>query len=80
MGEAATVQTPAATPGQEWFTTVEAAVYVRMEYEALRKQISTGRLKPDSPSRPGFRGHRFRRATLDAWLMGTTGDNDNGQK
>lgn len=62
---------------QEWFTTAEAVTYTRTSASTIKRAIASGALKPDSPSRPGFRLHRFRRATLDAWL---TGDNDGEAK
>lgn len=50
--------------------TREAATYCRMEVSRLLKHIAQGRLVPDSPARKGFRVHRFRRSTLDAFLLG----------
>lgn len=62
---------------QEWFLLDEAAAYVRMSPATLQKHIDRGHIQPDSPARPGFRRHRFRRATLDAFLIG---ENDNGRQ
>lgn len=62
--------TVAAEPIREWFNTKEAAVYCMTSKDAILKYVSRGDLVPDSPSRPGFRVHRFRRATLDAFLEG----------
>ncbi len=60
---------------QQWFTSAEACAYMRMSRSDMQAHISRGTLRPDSRSRPGFKLHRFRRATLDAFL---TGENDNG--
>jgi hypothetical protein len=52
---------------QEWFTTTEAAAYIRTTPKALRQRIARGSLKPDSwGGRGRGREHMFRRATLDA--------------
>lgn len=59
---------------QEWFTTAEACAYTRVSRASLMRHIASGTLKPDARARPGLAVHRFRRATLDAWLMGA--DND----
>jgi len=53
----------------ELLTTREAASYCSMTPTMLLKHVAHGRLVPDSPSRKGFRVHRFRRATLDAFLV-----------
>jgi excisionase family DNA binding protein len=55
---------------QEWFTTAEACVYLRVNRRTLLRAIAAGELVPDSRARPGLRCHRFRRATLDAYLEG----------
>lgn len=68
MGEAA--KGPAGGFQKEWFTTSEAAEYCAMQREALLKHVQRGSITPDSPARPGFRVHRFRRTTLDCWLLG----------
>jgi excisionase family DNA binding protein len=60
---------------REWYTTPEAVEYTRCSLTTIKRAIASGALRPDSPSRPGFRIHRFRRATLDAWL---TGESSNG--
>jgi excisionase family DNA binding protein len=73
MGEAAEVN---AAGERVWFTTPEAVEYTRCSPSTIKRAIASGALKPDSPSRPGFRIHRFRRATLDAWL---TGESANGE-
>jgi excisionase family DNA binding protein len=70
MGSAAEKQTPATPAQQEWFTVTEACVYTRVAHRTLQAEIAKGKLKPDSRARPGLGKHRFRRATLDAWLMG----------
>jgi len=54
----------------EWMTTSEAAAYAKMSKRALLEHVAKGRLAPDSRARPGFRHHRFRRSTIDAWLAG----------
>ena len=52
---------------QEWFTTTEAAAYLRTTPKALRMRIARGAIKPDSPGGRGrSREHMFRRSTLDA--------------
>lgn len=65
---------PAAKVQQEWFTTVQACAYTNVPRRTLMEHIAKGKLKPDSRARPGFKVHRFRRATLDAWLMGVSSD------
>lgn len=59
-----------ARSAQEWFTTTDAVTYTRVSLSTIKRAIADGSLQPDSPSRPGFRLHRFRRGTLDAWLTG----------
>jgi hypothetical protein len=59
--------TPSAPSPQEWFTTEEAAVYLRTTAKALIQRIGRGTLVPDSRGQRGRgRQHMFRRATLDA--------------
>lgn len=56
---------------QTWFTTREAAEYLRMTPEAVRKAVERGRLKSATNSTMGRRfGHRFRREALDAFITG----------
>jgi len=76
MGEAAKQSAPAATPlaQQEWFTTTEACEYTRVSRRTLQEHIAKGTLRPDARARPGLGVHRFRRASLDAWLMGVSND------
>lgn len=77
MGAAEKQQTPATPPAQqEWFTLVEACEYTRVPHRTLQAHIAKGTLKPDSRARPGLGRHRFRRATLDAWLMGVSDHGD----
>lgn len=64
------VQVAANTNASPWLTAREAADYCRFSYDALIHHVSRGNLVPDSRARPGFRGHRFRRETLDAFLRG----------
>lgn len=55
----------------EWFTTKEAAAYLRTTTKALLQHVARGRLKPDHfGGRGRFKSHRFRRATLDAFAGG----------
>lgn len=54
----------------EWMTTSEAAAYAKMSKRALLEHVAKGRLRPDARARPGFKEHRFRRSTIDAWLVG----------
>jgi hypothetical protein len=54
---------------QQWFTTAEAAVYLRTSVTALKKHVQRGTLRPDAFGlRGGFRGHRYARDTLDAFV------------
>lgn len=76
MGAAEKQQTPAPLAQQEWFTLVEACEYTRVPHRTLQAHIARGTLKPDSRARPGLGRHRFRRATLDAWLMGVADHGD----
>lgn len=55
---------------QQWFTTREVCEYTRTSERTLLRHIAKGALRPDARARPGLGVHRFRRATLDAWLMG----------
>lgn len=58
---------------QQWFDTPEAARYIRVSKEAMRKLVQRGRVRPDAPAGTrGLRSHRFHRSTLDAYL-GKTG-------
>lgn len=59
---------------REWFNTKQACEYTGVPLRTLMGHIAKGTLKPDSRARPGFGVHRFRRATLDAWLMGVSTD------
>lgn len=69
MGEAA-AKMPTAEP-QEWFTTDEAAAYIRLSANALLKHVAAGNIVPDVWGKRGrTRSHRFRRATLDAFMSG----------
>jgi excisionase family DNA binding protein len=74
MGEAAKQESAATAATREWFTTAEACEYTRVPRRTLMEHIAKGTLRPDSRARPGFMMHRFRRATLDAWLMGVSND------
>jgi len=56
---------------QCWFDTAEAAQYIRVSKEAMRKLVQRGTIRPDSPAGAnGLRGHRFSRKTLDEHLGG----------
>jgi excisionase family DNA binding protein len=50
-------------------TSQEAARYCSVSKATLLRHVAQGRLVPDSPARHGFRRHRFRRETLDAFLL-----------
>ena len=51
------------------YNTAEAADYLRTTVPALRTMVQRGQIRPDSPGKRGrFRGHRFSRATLDAFI------------
>lgn len=54
---------------RDWYTTAQAAQYLSSTPKALGMMIVRGKLRPDHPGgRGGFRGHRFSRATLDAFM------------
>lgn len=53
-------------------TTAEAAEYCKMSRRAFLHHVKQDRIAPDSPARPGFSTHRFKRATLDAFLVAVT--------
>lgn len=56
---------------QVWFTIREAAEYLRTTPSALQSHVYRGTLKPDCHGCRGrTRGHRFSRATLDAFMRG----------
>lgn len=60
----------AVTPSDKTLLTMQqAAVYCGLSKQALQRHVSSGRLVPDSPQRPGFATHRFKRSTLDAFLV-----------
>jgi hypothetical protein len=63
----------------EWMTLAQAVLFTGMSRRALQKHIAQGTLKPDSPSRPGFRLHRFRKRTLEAFLV-PKAENENGKQ
>lgn len=57
---------------QEWFTTTEAAQYLRTTARALRMRVARGTIVPDCRGQRGrSREHMFRRATLDAHYAGS---------
>jgi len=58
----------------EWLLTVEAARHCKMSKRALLEHVARGRLRPDSRARPGFKVHRFLRASLDRFLKGQDGE------
>jgi len=61
MGEPANQQ-----QAQEWFTTEEAAVYLRTTPKALSMRVARGSIAPDCwGGRGRGKQHMFRRATLD---------------
>jgi excisionase family DNA binding protein len=63
-------------PSKVWYTMREAAEYVRISYEGMKKQVQRGRIKADSDPAHGRRfGLRFRRETLDAFVTGGGGNN-----
>jgi excisionase family DNA binding protein len=58
-------------PVQQWFTTREAAEYIRCSRDVLLKLVERGHVRPDAPAGTrGLSGHRFSRATLDRYLSG----------
>lgn len=61
-------------PPEKAYTTKEAAEYLRMSPNALRHHIRAGNIVPDTFGKRGrTSGHRFSRATLDAFLGGKGG-------
>jgi excisionase family DNA binding protein len=65
------VEVVAANDHQAWFDTAEAAQYIRVSKEAMRKLVQRGTIRPDAPAGAnGLRGHRFSRRTLDRHLGG----------
>lgn len=59
------------TDAQEWFTTIEAAAYLRTTAKALNMRIARGTLVPDCwGGRGRSRQHMFRRETLDKHYTG----------
>jgi hypothetical protein len=71
MGNAAERRDEPAEP-QQWFTTKEAAIYLRLtSAEALVKHVQRGHITPDRPRSPGgLRCHLFSRQTLDRFGRG----------
>jgi len=56
---------------REWYTTTEAAEYLRITPKALRNRIARRSIVPDCfGGRGRSRQHMFRRATLDAHYLG----------
>lgn len=56
---------------RDWYTTAQAAEYLATTVAALHMHVQRGNLKPDSRGGRGrFKGHRFSRATLDAFNRG----------
>lgn len=54
---------------REWYTTAEAAEYMRMTPKALRMAIARGSIRPDCfGGRGRTRSHRFHVQTLRAFL------------
>ncbi|MBA3841076.1 MAG: helix-turn-helix domain-containing protein [Actinobacteria bacterium] len=54
-----------------WYTTVEAADYLRITRAALLKHVERGHLVPDNRNAAGrIAGHRFRRETLERFMGG----------
>lgn len=68
MGDAARKQ----DDEQVWFTTTEAAIYLRTSPKALRMRVARGAIVPDCRGGRGrSREHMFRRSTLDAHYAGS---------
>jgi excisionase family DNA binding protein len=55
---------------QVWFTTAEAAEYLRITRAALQKQVERGNIVPDNRHVGRVSGFRFRRETLDRFQLG----------
>jgi hypothetical protein len=57
---------------QEWFTTEEAAVYLRTTVKAIIMRVWRGSLVPDCRGQRGrSKKHMFRKATLDSYYRGS---------
>lgn len=56
-------------PDSKLLTTTQAAEYLGISRRVLLGHVSADRLVPDSPQRPGFSSHRFKRSTLDAFMV-----------
>jgi len=57
---------------QEWYTTDEAAVYLRTTVKGIIMRVFRGSLVPDCRGQRGrSKKHMFRRATLDAYYRGS---------
>ncbi len=62
-------------PPKVWFTTREAAEYLRISRDALLKHVERGNITADNVSARGkVSGHRFQRETLDGFITGSSGD------
>lgn len=54
-----------------WYSTVEAAEYLRTSPRALLAHVARGNIRPDAfGSRGRFKSHRFSKETLDAFVRG----------
>jgi hypothetical protein len=62
---------PTTPEAQEWYTTAEAAKYLRTSVGAVLNAVWRKRLVPDCQGRSGrSRSHMFRRETLEAYYKG----------
>jgi excisionase family DNA binding protein len=50
-------------------TTQQAAAALGISKRTLLWHVAQGRLVPDSPAREGFKVHRFKRSTLEAFML-----------
>lgn len=65
------VRTPVIADTSPWYSTGEAAEYLRTTPRALLNHVARGNLVPDAYGRRGrFQSHRFSKDTLDAFVTG----------
>lgn len=71
MGDAAQKLNIEQVQKLHWLDTAEAATYLRTTPGALYMLVARGKIVPDAPGGRGrFKGHRFSKATLDAFMTG----------
>lgn len=66
----------AAEKRDEWIDCKEAARVLGLKPQTVRTLVFRGKLVPDHRGgNGGLKGHRFRRATIEAFLTGGKADN-----